>query len=213
MVTAGKAPPPHPSHIDPTYPYGARNRTLFQSLCLWVMTVLGWKMHDDLPELPRYLVIAAPHTSNWDFILGLIGMGAIRLPFRWVGKHTLFRPPFGWFFRRVLGGIPVDRASRHNFVDQIVELFGSHDEMVLVMAPEGTRSATGSWKTGFYWIALGAGVPVVLGFIDWGRKEGGAGPLFWPTGDIDADFEIIRRFYADKKGLHPERQSTISIHR
>jgi 1-acyl-sn-glycerol-3-phosphate acyltransferase len=190
-----------------------RKRTWFQELCLWFMTSLGWKMHTDLPEHKKYIVIAAPHTSNWDFILGMFGMKAIGLPLRWVGKHTIFRPPFGWFFRYVLGGIPVDRRARHDFVQQVIELYDRHDEMVLVMAPEGTRGATTYWKTGFYWIAHGAGIPIVLGFIDWGRLEGGVGPLLWPSGDIDADFEVIQEFYADKTGKHPDKKSDIRLAR
>jgi 1-acyl-sn-glycerol-3-phosphate acyltransferase len=105
----------------------------------------------------------------------------------------------------------VDRRSRHDFVSQVVELYRTHERMVLVMAPEGTRGRTDRWKTGFYWIAHGAGVPIVLGFLDWGAQEAGAGPLLWPTGDIEADFEVIRAFYAGKKGRHGDRMGEVAI--
>jgi 1-acyl-sn-glycerol-3-phosphate acyltransferase len=193
--------------LDYTY----KTRTLFQSFCLWVMTSLGWKLHDDLPDLPKYVVIGAPHTSNWDFVLGLFGMKAIGLPLRWIGKHTIFRWPYGWFFRHVLGGIAVDRRGRHDFVAQIVDLYNRSDRLSLVMTPEGTRGRTRYWKTGFYWIALGANIPIVLGFMDWDRQEAGVGPILWPSGDIDADFEVIKDFYADKMGRHRARKSTLAL--
>jgi len=170
--------------------------------------VLGWTLDDELPDLKKYVLLVYPHTSNWDFVIGIIGITALGLPRRWVGKDSLFRPPLGSVMR-ALGGIPVDRSSKHNFVEQVVDLFNSSDELIVAIAPEGTRSWTDHWRTGFYFIALGAKVPIVLGYLDYSRKRGGIGPTFHPTGDIDADFDAIRAFYADKCGLHPEREGEI----
>ncbi len=172
---------------------------------------MGWKLADDLPDVPKYLAIVAPHTSNLDFPLGIVAMIALGIPLGWIGKHTLFRWPTRWLFEGLLGGIPVDRSSSHNFVDQIVERFGERERLVLVMSPEGTRHHTDHWKTGFYWIAVGAKVPILLSFYDWKRKELGVGRLFWPTGDIEADLAEIAKFYSDKEGRHPEKKSTIGL--
>ncbi len=191
---------------------GAKRKKLswFGSLNRWILETLGWRLEDQLPDLDKYLVIGGPHTSNWDFVLGLMGMEAIGLKRRWIGKHQLFRWPLGWFFRW-LGGTPVDRSASHNFVDQVVDVYRRSEKLAIVMAPEGTRSKTDHWKTGFYYIALGAGVPILLGYLDYSRKQGGAGPLFHPTGDIEADFAVIREFYSDKRGLHPELESTMQL--
>jgi 1-acyl-sn-glycerol-3-phosphate acyltransferase len=191
---------------------GAKRKKLswFGSLNRWILETLGWHLDDDLPAIDKYVVIGGPHTSNWDFVLGLMGMEAIGLKRRWIGKHQLFRWPLGWFFRW-LGGMPVDRSASHNFVDQVVEVYRGSEKLALVMAPEGTRSKTDHWKTGFYYIALGAGIPILLGYLDYSRKEGGAGPLFYPTGDIEADFEKIREFYSTKRGLNPWLESDVRL--
>jgi 1-acyl-sn-glycerol-3-phosphate acyltransferase len=129
---------------------------------------------------------------------------------RWVGKDTLFRGPFAWLFKK-LGGIPVNRRARENFVEQMVAAFRSQETLRLAIVPEGTRQAAPHWKTGFYYIALGAGVPIVLGYDDYRRKVVGLGPTILPTGDIHADMERIRTFYAGTVGKHPERQGPIEI--
>jgi 1-acyl-sn-glycerol-3-phosphate acyltransferase len=188
-----------------------RRRTLAQRFFRWVIAALGWKLHDRLPDEPKYLAIAAPHTSNLDFPLGIMAMIACGLPLGWIGKHTLFRWPTRWLFGGLLGGIPVDRRSRHNFVDQIVERFNERERLVIVMSPEGTRHHTDHWKTGFYWIAVGAKIPILLAFWDWKRKELGVGTLLWPTGDIEADLAVIAVFYADKTGRHPGYKSAIAL--
>jgi 1-acyl-sn-glycerol-3-phosphate acyltransferase len=134
-----------------------------------------------------------------------VGLGMKR---NWVGKHTLFGPPFGWLMR-VLGGVPLDRSKRHNFVDQVVVAFDGADEMVIALAPEGTRSHTSHWKTGFYYIAGGANVPIILAFIDYPTKRIGLGSILYPTGELDADMQLIRDFYADKRGKRPENEGEI----
>ena len=175
-----------------------------------ILRLLGWRVDANLPAARKYVVIGAFHTSNWDFPLMLLLKSALGLKARWVGKHVLFRWPFGWLMRR-LGGIPVDRRSPHKYVEQIVEAFRQRDELVLVIAPEGTRKKTEYWKSGFYHIALGAGVPIALGFADYPSKVGGIGASFTPTGDLESDLAQIRAFYADKRGLRPELQGAIRI--
>lgn len=175
-----------------------------------ILRLLGWKVEATLPDTRKYVLIGAPHTSNWDFALMLLLKSAIGLKVHWIGKHSLFRWPRGWLMRQ-LGGIPVDRRFPHKYVDQIVAAFRQRDEMILVVAPEGTRKWTEYWKSGFYYIALGAGVPIAMGFADYPRKVGGIGASFMPTGDIAADIARIRAFYADKQGLHPENQGEIRV--
>ncbi|AUX20532.1 acyltransferase [Sorangium cellulosum] len=174
------------------------------------LSVFGWRV-EGVTELPRKAVlVAAPHTSNWDFPFTLAVSYVLDLEFSWLGKHTLFEPPFGFFFRW-LGGIPVDRRDRNNLVAAVVEVLKQRDELILVVAPEGTRSRTGRWKTGFYYVALGAGVPILLGYLDFPRKRGGILHVFQPTGDIEADMAVIRRHYESIGGKHPSRMSEITL--
>ncbi|WP_420635502.1 lysophospholipid acyltransferase family protein [Candidatus Palauibacter sp.] len=174
-----------------------------------VLRLVGWRAVGELPG-PRSVVIGAPHTSNWDFPLALLCFWSLPIPARWVGKHTIFRWPFGGLLRR-LGGIPLDRAHTHDFVNQIVERFDREPELTFVLAPEGTRSRRDHWRSGFYWIARRARVPVALGFVDYSNREVGIGDAFLPSGDVDADMARVRAFYADKTGKRPEKQSVIRI--
>ncbi len=159
----------------------------------------GWQLAGTLPDCHKYVIIAAPHTSNWDFLLALGVAFAFRLKVFWLGKHTLFRWPLGGVMRW-LGGIAVERAASHNLVAQTVEQFQRHESLVLGIAPEGTRKQVAQWKLGFYHIALQAQVPIVLGFFDYEHKVVGFGPTFTPTGDIERDLAEIRAFYAPIKG-------------
>jgi 1-acyl-sn-glycerol-3-phosphate acyltransferase len=129
---------------------------------------------------------------------------------QWVGKHTLFKGPFGPLMR-LLGGIPIDRRAKRDTVEALVSAFESRRELMLLIAPSGTRSKAPRWKTGFYYVAVGARVPIVLGFLDWGRRRGGLGEVFTPTGDIERDFAAIRAFYAPIRGKHPDQESEISL--
>lgn len=167
-------------------------------------------MVDELPPDPRYVAIGAPHTSNWDFPVAILTMAALEMDARWVGKHTLFRWPFGPLMR-ALGGVPVDRRKSQNFVQQVVERMRSESEFVLVIAPEGTRSRTRRWKTGFYHIAHGSEVPIALGFLDFARRRAGIGGWFRPSGDLEADMTRIREFYADKTGKRPEQEGPVRV--
>jgi 1-acyl-sn-glycerol-3-phosphate acyltransferase len=174
------------------------------------LSLIGWKPEGDLPKTRKFVLVSAPHTSNFDAIL-LVALGYMYgIKLNWVGKHTLFRWPLGYWMR-AWGGIPVDRRSRNNMVEQLAEEFANRKQLILAVPPEGTRSRAERWKTGFYYIALQAKVPIVLGFLDYRRKRGGFGPTFEPSGDIEADMEIIRNFYKDITGKHPEDFGPISI--
>ncbi|MBK8253698.1 MAG: lysophospholipid acyltransferase family protein [Polyangiaceae bacterium] len=174
------------------------------------LRAFGWKVDGGPPDVKKAVVVAAPHTSNWDFPFTVAVAYAMDLEISWLGKHTLFQGIHGPFFKW-MGGIAVDRRSRNNLVDQVVEILNSHDDLLLIVPPEGTRSVTSRWKTGFYYIAVGAKVPVILGFLDFEKKAGGLGHVFWPTGNIESDWEQIREFYRDIKGKHPERMSEIRL--
>ena len=169
---------------------------------IWIAAT-GWRVEVERPSVERFVLIAAPHTSNWDLPFMLAAAWSVDLSPAWIGKHTLFGPLTGWLFRFV-GGIPVDRRSRNDAVQQIVEVFAARDRLHLVIAPEGTRTRTEHWKSGFYWMAHKAGVPIALGFLDYARKVAGIGPAFETTGDPVADMEVVRRFYATMSGRHPE---------
>lgn len=166
-----------------------------------VLAVLGWRVTGGFPNVPRMVMIGAPHTSNWDFVVALAAAFRLRLGFSWVGKHLLFRRPFDAFFRW-LGGVPVDRRASHGFVGQMVDVFAARPQFLLAIAPEGTRKRVERWKTGFYHIARGAGVPIVLVSFDTARKVIHVGPSFDATGDLDADLRRILAIYADRLG-HP----------
>jgi len=162
----------------------------------------GWKAEGVIPAASKYVLIAAPHTTNWDlfYFLSLAQEMGVRVS--WMGKQSLFRGPMGALMRS-LGGIPVRRDRRSNLVDQMAEAFDSQESLVLTIPPEGTRSYTAHWKSGFYRIALAARVPIVLGFLDSDRKRGGLGPELIPTGDVREDMNEIRAFYANVRGKYP----------
>lgn len=160
---------------------------------------LGWSFEGELPNLAKAVIIVAPHTSNWDFVLGITAMFALGLRVSWLGKHTVFRPPFGALFRW-LGGIAVDRSARTGVVDQMVEALRSRDRLILGLAPEGTRRQVTRWKTGFYHIAHGAGVPVVPVTFDYPRRVVRFGAPIAPSGDFAADMKRLGAFF----GLDPD---------
>ena len=181
-------------------------RTLVRWMALLVFKCAGWKSEGHKPDLPRYVIIAAPHTSNWDFIFTLCLAFIHRLNAVIMMKDAWFRWPLGPLFRW-LGALPIDRSRINNVVAQSIERFQQRDRLVLVVPPSGTRKRVLYWKSGFYHIANGAGVPIVLGFLDYRRKVGGFGPIVQPTGDIDADMAVIRAFYRDISGKYPLKES------
>ncbi len=183
-------------------------RWLWQRAAKHTLNLFGWSLVADLPPVQKYLLIGAHHTSNWDFPLVLLMMAALGLRLHWVGKDSLFKSPQGWLMRW-LGGIPVERGAKKNFVGQIVDLYNERKEIVITIAPEGTRSPVDHWKTGFYHIAVGAKVPIALGYLDYGTKTCGVGGYFYPTGDIESDLKKLQHFYADKKGKFLHQQGNI----
>ena len=183
---------------------------MLSRLSKWVLNRLGWTVHADYPDVEKYVLIAAPHTSNWDFPLGIVAAKAINLDVQWLGKHTLFRWPYGWFFRSI-GGTPVQRDQTLNLIQQIADLFDRSGQLVLALAPEGTRSKTDHWKTGFYHIARAANVPIVMAYLDYGQKQVGIGGAFYPGNDIEAVFAQIRQFYKGRRGKHPDKESQVQV--
>jgi 1-acyl-sn-glycerol-3-phosphate acyltransferase len=164
----------------------------------------GWTSVGTVPVPQRFVLIAVPHTSNWDFpnFLGVTHMLGIRTHF--MAKSSLFRWPMGRFMRQV-GGVRLDRATAKDTVQQMIDEFARRDDFVLTIAPEGTRGAVGKWRTGFYQIALGAGVPIVCGFMDYPTRTSGLGPVIVPTGDYEADMAPAFAFYRSITGKHPAR--------
>jgi 1-acyl-sn-glycerol-3-phosphate acyltransferase len=183
---------------------------LSRTLADLILRLTSWRVEVNPPAVPKYVLIGAPHTSNWDFFYFLLMVYASGLKLNFVGKDSLFRWPLGFLMRR-LGGIPVDRRANNNFVAQMVEEYNQRDQLVITIAPEGTRGKTDYWRTGFYYIALGAGVPIALGYIDYRHKVVGIGPTISPTGDLHADFVRIREFYAQKTGRYPQLQGEIKL--
>ncbi|MCB1582319.1 MAG: lysophospholipid acyltransferase family protein [Marinicella sp.] len=179
-------------------------------LAKFILKILGWKVINELPATQKYVLIAAPHTSNWDFPLGLTVKFSQKIKLNYLGKGALFKSPFGWFFR-ALGGIPVYRKQKLNMVDQMVAEFKQREHMILAMSPEGTRSYLDYWKSGFYHIAHKAKVPIVMATLDFGNKLVKLGNAFMPSGDIQADMKIIRAYFENVKGKKPQNQGPIEI--
>lgn len=190
----------------------SKNKTnrLTKILADTILRIIRWRIEVIAPPCEKYVLIGAPHTSNFDFFFMLLMVYSTGLKLNWVGKHTLFRKPFsGWM--RMLGGIPVDRRTQNQFVQQMVDSFNQSDQLKLAIAPEGTRGKSQYWRTGFYHIAHGARVPIVFGYIDYKQKIVGIGPSMIPGGDINKDFPQIREFYRTKSGRRPELQGEILI--
>lgn len=164
----------------------------------------GWTAFGDVPHPRRFVIIAAPHTSNWDFLYYIGLTQSLGITPHFMAKSTLFRWPLRNFMLD-MGGVAVDRKAGGNYVQAMIDEFGRRKEFMLTIAPEGTRGAVHKWKTGFYHIALGAKVPMVVGMIDYARKTGGLGPMIWPTGDYEADMAKIAEIYAGVTPRHPAK--------
>lgn len=185
-------------------------KTILRIISLIILKSLRWKAVRPLPEKNKYIIIVAPHTSNWDVLYGFILAFTLKLDARFLAKKELFRWPFAPIIRWI-GGITTDRSSHSNIVDKIVKIFNENEKFVLAIAPEGTRHKVDYWKSGFYHIATGANIPIVLAFIDFGTKTGSAGPLLYPSGDINKDMVTIRNFYLNKKGNNDDQTSPAAI--
>ncbi len=175
---------------------------LIRGLSWLILKFSGWKVINVAPATGSYLIIAAPHTSNWDFPLGIAMAFHLHLHVYFIGKHTLFKGPMGPFMRW-LGGIPLDRNASQNFVDASIQTFNTHPNLVMAIAPEGTRSSVPRWKTGFYHMAKGAQIPIGLAYFDFSKKVGGIGEMLETTDDMDADMQAIADFYRNKVGKIP----------
>jgi len=168
----------------------------------WLMRRIGWSLDLPTPPGPRFVLVMYPHTSNWDFIIGLIASYAAGWPVRWVGKHSLFRPPLGTLFR-ALGGIPVNRATPGTLLNDLTRYGQTHEHAVICIAPEGTRSHVSSWKSGFHRIARAANIPIALGFIDYRTRTVGVLDYLTATDDFAEDMRTIARHYTGVEGRHP----------
>jgi len=176
---------------------------------VWIR-IFGWDVIGQVPHGGKFVLVGAPHTSNWDFPFTLATLYIFRLKISWMGKDTLFKKPFGKIMRW-LGGIPIDRSNEHGVVDQIVKQFSESQKLVVTIAPSGTRKKRDYWKSGFYWIAYNAQVPILCGYLDYGRKKACLGLSFVPTGDIKKDMDRIRRFYVGIRGKNPELTTRIQL--
>ncbi|MCP4136440.1 MAG: glycerol acyltransferase [bacterium] len=181
-------------------------KTLLRWGCIAFLKVFGWKTEGSLPEKHKFVMIAAPHTTNWDLPMVLTLCFVFRVKIYWMGKKEMFRWPFGPVMRW-LGGLAIDRTKKANIVDQTIDIYNSHEEIVITIPPEGTRKQVRYWKTGFYHIAHGAGVPIVLGYIDYKKRIGGVGGPLVPSGDLEADMTAIKEFYSGVTGKYPYKNS------
>ncbi|HOP62456.1 MAG TPA: lysophospholipid acyltransferase family protein [Spirochaetota bacterium] len=166
-----------------------------------LLKITGWKLSGEFPSHKKFVLIGAPHTSNWDMAITFMAVFAYRKEIRWFGKKSIFRFPFNNLMKW-MGGIPIDRSKRSNTVEAAAEFFQRFDSLVIALAPEGTRKKVKKWKTGFYYIALKAGVPIVFGFLDYKNKTAGIGPEIIPSGDFNADMKLILDFYRVIEGKH-----------
>lgn len=184
-------------------PYGILMQGIrfMANVCL---KISGWRISGAFPKDRKMVLVGGPHTSNWDFVMMCLCAMHLRVRTNWIGKDALFKPPFGWIMRR-LGGISVNRSKANDTVSQVVEHFENHDDMILVITPEGTRGKVQKWKSGFYWMAKGANVPIVLFYADYKLKILGCGPVIQPSGDYEADVAQMKAFMATKTPKNPDR--------
>jgi 1-acyl-sn-glycerol-3-phosphate acyltransferase len=176
----------------------------------WMLGLAGWRVVLAQPVPLHCVVVFYPHTSNWDFLLGLMAKWLVGVHFRFIAKDSLFATPLGPWLRR-WGGIPVDRSGRTGVIARLVAEFAKHEDFRLVVAPEGTRSQTAQWKSGFYHLTRVVNVPLALAFIDYRRRETGVGGYLDLTGDVGADMARIAAFYADKTARRPENTGPIRL--
>jgi 1-acyl-sn-glycerol-3-phosphate acyltransferase len=179
-------------------------RPLLAALARMVLRITGWKLDVQLPNEPKMVILAAPHTSNWDGVIAITAGLALDIHMNIFVKHSLFRPPFGRLLR-TLGAMPIDRRAPGGTVAVITRAFAKQPQMLVALAPEGTRSRAEKWKRGFHQIASNAGVPIVCAYIDYRRKRIGIGPVFRPSDSYAADLETIQAFYRTITPRHPER--------
>lgn len=176
---------------------------LFRPLGRLWLTATGWRVEGEMPALPKFIIVAAPHSSNWDLPYVLAAAVHYGVRVHWLGKASIFKWPFGGFMRW-LGGIAIDRSQANNVVEQMVQKFNDADRLIVVIPPEGTRGEVSRWKSGFYHIAHGAEIPLALGFLDYKRKVAGIARVFYTSGNYDADLAEIQAFYATVTAKYPK---------
>ena len=181
--------------------YLRRQSPTSKALGRLMMRVSGWRFEGRLPDVPKIVIAVAPHTTNWDFVVGVMVLWALDLKISFLGKHTLFRGMFGRWMRSI-GGIPVDREATHGVVGEAVRAFQQAERMVLALAPEGTRQLDRGFRTGFLHIANGAGVPVLLAYFDFSRKIIGFGPTLTMSGNVEQDLRVVLDFYRPIRGKY-----------
>ena len=186
----------------------AVKRNWFQKLCLGVLSLFGWRTVYEPPTESKGIILVYPHTSNWDFMIGILFSYGYGLGASWIAKHSAFRWPLGPVLRR-MGGIPIDRRKARGTIGAMVEAYRESDSLWIAITPEGTRSHTNHWKSGFYRIALAADVPCALGFIDFKTRTVSIATYVRFTGQTEKDLDVLRKFFAGKRGLHREKEGEI----
>ena len=170
----------------------------------WIFKIRGWDIQRDFPaDVKKGVVAHAPHTSNWDFLIGWMAFVCFGRRVRILIKKELFFPGLGWILKG-MGGLPVDRKKKTNLVDQVADMLRESDDLLILFTPEGTRSYSPKWKTGFYWVAVKSETPIILAYIDYTKKKGGTGPVIHPSGDVDADLVTMKKFFAPIDGKNKE---------
>lgn len=178
---------------------------MLRKLAKFILRLFGWNTNGALPEgIHKAVIVSAPHTSTWDFIIGRLTFWAIRVNIRFLIKKEAFVFPFGPLLKG-LGGLPVERGNASSMVDQVVKMFRKEKSLVVVITPEGTRKRVDKWKKGFYIIALRAKVPIALSYINYGNKTGGIGPIITPSGNYEEDLKFMEDFYKNMVACHPDR--------
>lgn len=183
-----------------------RGNRLSRTLAIVLLALFGWRVSGELPNIPKFLIIGAPHTSNWDMAVAMLGMFALGLRLSFMGKHSLFRWPVGGVMRW-FGGVPVWRHAPQGLVGQMIDAFAQREQFILAILPEGTRRRVSQWKLGFYHIAVGAGVPLVMVKFDYGRKVLEFGPVFHPSGNLEGDLPQIQANFKEVRGKYPQNDS------
>ena len=185
--------------LPPAVPQFRRNA--WRRLCAWLLHARGWRLAGTMPDRAKLVLIAAPHSSWWDGVWGLIMKSALGLDVSFMAKRELFTGPLGWLLRRA-GGVPIQRSESSGVVEQMTERFADSERLWLGIAPEGTRKRVTKWKNGFWHIARNAGVPILPVYFDYPSRTIGLGPLFEPTADLAADLAALHAFYAPWRGKH-----------
>jgi 1-acyl-sn-glycerol-3-phosphate acyltransferase len=207
---ANRAERPEAKVKGGTVPWGkpAPNNGLVAQLVHWFggayLALGGWTVRGDWPAVKKAVLVAAPHTSNWDGLYMLVAGGYFRIKLKWMGKQSLTRGPFGWVMK-AFGCVPVDRSASNDMVQAMADVFASRDELLLAVPPEGTRGLTRTWKSGFYHIARKAGVPIILTVLDYGTRTIEVAAVFYPTGNYDTDIVAIRAYYRSAVGKYPAK--------